>query len=104
MDPSRGTIGYVTGKVLDEVMSRLEKAIHCKRYCATLKHLVMNLKPHINKAIELLQLEFGVHGISPIFVTNHNSMQNWLQDCEKTLEKANKIVTKCGKSKLKWFF
>jgi hypothetical protein len=88
MDPSWG-IGYVTIKVLDEVISRLEKVIHCKRYCDTLKHLVMNLKPHINKAIELLQLEFGVHGISPIFVTNHNSMQNWLQDCEKTLEEAN---------------
>jgi hypothetical protein len=104
MDPSGGTIGYVTKKVLDEVISRLEKVIRCKRDCATLKHLVMKLKHHVNKAIKLLQLEFGVHGISFIFVINLNSMQNWLQDYEKTLEEANKIVTICGKSKLKWFF
>jgi hypothetical protein len=54
MDPSGGVVGYSTGMVLDEVISRLEKVIHCKRYCATLKHLVMKLKPRINKAIELL--------------------------------------------------
>jgi hypothetical protein len=56
MDPSGDTIGYNTIMVLDEVISRLEKIIHCKRYCAILKHVVMRLKPRINKAMNFCNL------------------------------------------------
>ncbi len=95
MDPSAGTIAYATGKILDEVLSRLEKVVHHKKYCATLKDTIKNLKPHVDGAIELSK-----HLIS---TTNQNSVQNWLQRCHNTLQEATKIVIACEKLKLKWY-
>jgi disease resistance protein RPS2 len=97
MDPSGGTVAYITGKLLDEVISKLEKVIHHKKYCAILKDFIMDLKPHVDKAIEVLKLQ------RPISVTNQNSVQIWLQRCEKTLQEATKFVITCGESKPKWY-
>jgi len=96
MDPV-GIVPYVTGKLLDGMLSEFEKVIHHKRYCADLKTYIAKLEPHVNEAIELLQRE------RPIPSNDQKSIQNWLHSCDETLQEAIKIVTTCGQSKPKWY-